>query len=234
VTKLNASSLSLPPGQKETQEFSRYGLSQYAKRIPLPPEEVEMRVYGDVASELTLRKTLFDRLSRVDQVSDFHCITTWSKKNVQWSGYRFKDFYQKIILKDAIPDKQVKYVIFRSRDNYRTYFLLEDLLTDDVLLADTLYGEPLSWQHGAPMRLVAPKHYGFRSAKHLKSIEFSKSLEGYRSPTMHWTEHPRARVEYEERGKFLPGIIYRYLFRPVIPLVRWWYRKAEKDASRQQ
>ena len=221
----------LPPGQVETKQFSRYGLFQYAGRTGLLSPTLTIRVTGEVARECYITRDVLGQLERVQQTSDFHCVTTWSKFGLHWSGYRFKDLYKQVLLKSVSTEEPVKYVIFRSQDNYRTWFQLEDLLADDVLLADTLNGEPLSWQHGAPIRLVAPAHYGFKSAKHLAVIELRNNLKGYKSPATHWTEHPRARVACEERGRILPGIIYRYVFRAFIPAVRWWYSRAEKKSA---
>ena len=222
----------LPPGQQGTEEFSRYGLFQYARRTHLLSEEPGIRVMGEVTHEITLTPDVLDELERVEQTSDFHCVTTWSKRGVNWSGFLFKDLYEKFILRQAIPLGDIKYIVLRSQDNYRTFFHLEDILADDVLLADTLESKPLSWQHGAPIRLVAPAHYGFKSAKHLTTIELRNNLDGYKSPSLHWTEHPRARVAHEERGRFLPAVLYRYFFRAFIPAVRWWYKKAEKEKNK--
>lgn len=219
----------LPPGQQETAEFSRYGLFQYARRTHLLSPELSIKISGEVTRECNVTADALKQLNRVSQTSDFHCITTWTKRDVDWSGYLFKDFYESLLRQYIAEDSEIKYVVFRAQDNYRTYFLLEDLLTYDVLLADTLNDEPLSWQHGAPIRLVAPAHYGFRSAKHLCGIELRRNLNGYKSPGMHRMEHPRARVAYEERGRFLPAVFYRYIFRAFIPAVRWWYKRADKS-----
>jgi DMSO/TMAO reductase YedYZ molybdopterin-dependent catalytic subunit len=103
---------------------------------------------------------------------------------------------------------------------------LDDLLKDDVLLADTLDGAALNLEHGGPMRLVAPSHYGFKSAKHLCSIHFCRNLDGYRSPALHWHEHPRARVALEERGTFLPTWFWRMIGPPALPTVLYVFRRA--------
>ena len=216
----------LPPGQRELGFFPRYGLFQYADRIERTPAPLRLLIDGAVGNHLVLDAQALSVLPRVAQASDLHCITSWSQRELAWSGYRFKDFYAQIVVPQAAPDPGVRYIVLHARDRYRTYFLLEDALADEVLLADQLEGAALNWEHGAPLRVVAPAHYGFRSAKHLSRIEFCRDLKRYRSPAMHWTEHPRARVACEERGRFLPGWIYRYLFRAVIPLVLWWYRRA--------
>jgi Oxidoreductase molybdopterin binding domain len=91
-----------------------------------------------------------------------------------------------------------------------------DLLAPDVLLADRLFGQPLSLEHGAPLRLVALGHYGYKSVKHLDRIEFRVSDAGYRPYGLRFMVHPRARVAFEERGQWLPGWLLRVLYRPLI------------------
>lgn len=221
----------LPPGQRKIDHFPRYGLFQYANRIERETAPLELRLEGDVRQPITLDSSFLETLPRVSENSDMHCITTWTKRDIHWSGIRFKDFFEQIVLPQVVPDKDIQFVVFYARDEYRTYFVLKDILASDVLLADKLDSAPLTWEHGAPLRLVAPAHYGFRSAKHLQRIEFCRTLNHYRSPGMHWTEDRRARVAFEERGRFLPGWLYRYLFRAVIPAVLWWYRRAEKRST---
>src|SRR6185436_19658550 len=93
---------------------------------------------------------------------------------------------------------------------------LADLLAPDVLLADRLDGEPLSIAHGAPLRLVAPAHYGYKSIKHLNRIEFRRSSAGYRPIGFRFMQHPTARVANEERGQWFPGWLLRRLYRPLV------------------
>lgn len=218
----------LPPGQRELGRFPRYGLFQFATRIQTAAPPLQLDIAGDVREPLTLAADSLAGLPRIEQTRDFHCITTWSRRGLHWSGFRFRDFYEQIVLPRCGPAADIRYVVFRAGDGYCSYLLLEDVLAADVMLADQHQHLPLSWQHGAPLRLLAPAHYGFKSVKHLQRIEFCARLDDYRSPTLHWTEHARGRVAYEERGRLLPTWFYRYLFRAVIPLVLWWFDRAER------
>jgi DMSO/TMAO reductase YedYZ molybdopterin-dependent catalytic subunit len=94
---------------------------------------------------------------------------------------------------------------------------LEDLLASDVLLADHVDGELLGLAHGAPLRLVAPAHYGYKSVKHIRSIEFLDRGERFRPVAYRFMAHPR--VPEEERGLGLPGIVFRWLYRPLVRMV---------------
>ena len=215
----------LPPGQRELGFFPRFGLSKYASRYRAAFDDLSLSIGGEVETPLTLTKDDLGSLTRVEQLSDFHCVTTWSKTGLHWSGFRFKDFYEKYILNQAKPTQEISQVVFRCQDGFRTNMLLSDLLADDVMLADTLNGEPLCSLHGAPLRLVVPAHYGYKNAKHVKGIEFWADNSNFKSPAFRFMNHPRARVALEERGRGLPGWIYRYLYRPLIrPTVKLFER----------
>lgn len=104
-----------------------------------------------------------------------------------------------------------------GQDGYKTTLMAEDFLADDVLIADTLFGDPLTVEHGAPLRIVAPGHYGYKNLKHLSRIEFFTDPPDDKRGLRRVLDHPRARVAHEERGRIFPGWLLRRLFRPMIP-----------------
>jgi DMSO/TMAO reductase YedYZ molybdopterin-dependent catalytic subunit len=220
---------SLPPGQVERQEFPRFGLGKFARRFPVDAHTIRLKVAGDVERNLTVGPEV-SALARIEQVSDFHCVTTWSVRAVRWSGFRFREFYETVVLPQARPQAGAELVVFRGQDGYNSCLLLEDLLADDVLLADRLNGSELGLEHGAPLRLVAPAHYGYKNVKHIAAIEFWRDRRNYRFPFPYpaLMDHPRARVALEERGRWMPGWVFRYLYRPLIgPTVRNFRRALE-------
>ena len=205
----------LPPGQFELQEFPRFGLSHFAHRFPKETQRLKLRISGDVELELSVGEELGD-LPRIEQDSDFHCVTTWTHRSLHWSGYRFRDFYDRIVIPSASPLAGATFVILRGQDGYSSSLPLDDLLASDVLLADRLNGQVLSIEHGAPLRLVAPAHYGYKNPKHLCAVEFWLDDRQYRRAAFKFMDHPRARVAYEERGRGVPGWLFRYLYRPFV------------------
>ena len=207
---------SLPPGQRETPDFPRFGLSQFARRFPTQTQRPEVEVVGDVERPLHLSDALLN-LPRVEQTSDFHCVTTWSRRSLRWGGVRFLDFYEQCIVPAAGPRPRATLVALRGQDGARTGMLLSDLLAPEVLLADALDGKPLTVAHGAPLRLIAPAHYGYKSVKHLCRIEFRPLDLGYSASAFRFMDHLRARVALEERGRGVPGWLLRYLYRPLVP-----------------
>lgn len=216
----------LPPGQFETKEFRRFGLPPYAYRFPKEIENIQIKIKGEVEEEITISGVELAGLARAQQTSDFHCVATWSCLQLQWSGFKFRDIYEQLILPKAKPINGANFVILRAQDGYRTNLILEDILADDVLLADTLNGEPLSVEHGAPIRLVAPAHYGYKNLKHVKQIEFCFDDSTYKHSRFRFLTHPRGRVAFEERGEGVPGWILRYVYRPMIGFTANRFRKA--------
>ncbi|HEX5684512.1 MAG TPA: molybdopterin-dependent oxidoreductase [Ideonella sp.] len=205
----------LPPGQRETEDFPRFGLTPFAVRFPTTVDAISLQVSGDVQTPLDAGPALAS-LSRVEQQSDFHCVTTWTRRGLPWGGVRFADFYREVVVPLAGAAPEASFVVLRGQDGARTSLPLEDLLAPDVLLADRLFGQPLSIEHGAPLRLVAPAHYGYKSVKHLNRVEFWRSGANYRPFGLRFMVHPRARVAHEERGQWVPGWLLRHLYRPLI------------------
>ncbi len=216
----------LPPGQFELSRFPRFGLGKFARRFPATPERVRFRIGGDVENELQVEEQ-FKALPRVEQRSDFHCVTTWSVRDLRWSGVRFADFYTQLVQPLARPLPQAQTVVFRGEDGYCSCLPLEDLLRADVMLADRLDDTPLGLEHGAPLRLVAPAHYGYKNVKHLVAIEFWRDRRAYRFPFPYpaFMDHPRGRVALEERGRWFPGWLLR-AYRLIIPLTVWNFARA--------
>lgn len=205
----------LPQGQHARTDFPRFGLSHYAYRFPRETGAARLRISGDVIETFELDAPLAG-LSHVEQASDFHCVTTWSRCGLRWGGVRFADFYAHRIAPRLAVGTEARTVVLRGQDGYRTTLPLADLLAADVLLADTLDGRPLTVEHGAPLRVVAPAHYGYKSLKHLARLEFHRGEPKVKPAAFAFMDHPRARVALEERGRWLPGWLLRYVYRMLI------------------
>lgn len=213
---------SLPPGQRARSDFPRFGLPAFAGRWPQVPASPALRIGGDVDQPFALAVSELVSLPRHEQVSDFHCVTTWSKLGLRWGGVRLTDVHERLVVARAQPHASCRYLVIRGLDGYRISLSLEDALRPDVLLADSLDGRPLPLEHGAPLRLVAPQHYGYKSVKHVAAIELTRSaVRGSGG----WKEHPRGRVALEERGQRIPGWAHRSLWRAVLPIYLAWFRR---------
>ena len=116
-------------------------------------------------------------LPRASQISDFHCVTGWSVRNVHWAGVRFNH-----LLDQVEPLQQAKAIRFTSLEQpYNDSLTLGQLHLPDVLLALEMDGKPLSRPHGSPARVVIPEMYGYKGVKWLTRIDFVA-----RQPTGYW------------------------------------------------
>ena len=162
-----------------------------------------------------------------EQRSDFHCVTTWSRQDLRWSGVPFRVVYDEVIRPRVDPDGAARFLAFRGLDGYADESLLDDLLAENVMFATALDGQPTNISHGGPLRLVAPERYGYKSVKHLARIELRRSTRR-RLP---WSSHhPRGRVAFEERFMGIPGRLIGGFYRTlVLPPTLWWYRRYPRD-----
>lgn len=224
----------LPPGQRFIDEFPRFGVVEFARR-PLRIGEIHIEFFGSLDQTLVLTAAELATLPRAKLRSDFHCAAGWSHKDLDWEGVRFKDVWDVFIARHAHVEIDRCLIVLRCQDGFRTSMPLLDLLATDVLISDRLNGKPLTLEHGAPVRLIAPAHYGYKSAKHLMRVEVRADDRDYRPLLPRFMEHPRARVDREERGRFLPGWLLRYAFRPLIkPLIRNVRLATEQSMRRSQ
>jgi DMSO/TMAO reductase YedYZ molybdopterin-dependent catalytic subunit len=115
-------------------------------------------------------------LPAVDQTSDFHCVTGWSVEGVQWRGVRMAD-----LLRLVRPTERAGAATFTSAERpYVDSLSISQALASDVLLAYAMQGRPLRREHGAPLRLVVPRMYGYKSVKWIERIRLTARQEiGY-------------------------------------------------------
>ncbi|MFQ3227112.1 MAG: DMSO/TMAO reductase YedYZ molybdopterin-dependent catalytic subunit [Porticoccaceae bacterium] len=217
--------MTTPPGQKNRTDFPRFGLPAYADRFPSRPDDRSVLIEVNESSRVEIDDAL-DDLPRTTICADFHCVTTWTYPYADWSGVTFSDFFKKYVQPHEAEQHPITGAVFYGQDGYRTTLLLEDLLRSDVMLADSLDGQPLTIEHGAPLRLVAPAHYGYKNLKHLKRIEFYSTIPKIKRGISAFLDHPRARVLKEERARWIPGWILRYVYRPLISGAVKDFRKA--------
>jgi DMSO/TMAO reductase YedYZ molybdopterin-dependent catalytic subunit len=162
----------VPPNQRLTSSFPVLHVG------PVPrfdPETWDFVVEGLVENPVKLSFDEFLKLPKVVSISDFHCVTGWSKLNNRWEGVLFKT-----VVDLVKPLKDAKYVTVVAEGDYTTSLPLSELLSDDVLLGYGFEGKPLEPVHGGPLRLVVPKKYAYKSAKWVRKLRFTKEQElGY-------------------------------------------------------
>lgn len=160
--KVNANER-VPAGQTEVKNFPILDLGILPD---INKSNWQLRIYGLVEKELNLDWDAFQQLPQVTDVSDFHCVTRWTRLDMDWVGVKAQD-----LIMMAGPLDTARYVTLYGYDGYTTNLDLEALLDDDVIIAHSVLGYPLTTAHGGPVRMVVPKRYAWKGAKWLKAIE---------------------------------------------------------------
>lgn len=217
----------LPPGQRAVDGFPRFG-THLERRPPPLPAEFAVEVRGAVREPVRLTRQGLADVPRRELVADFHCVAGWTATGLRWEGFGFADVYRRVVEPQAGPRAGITHLVFEGLDGYRAIVTLEDALAEDVLLADRLDGRALGPDHGAPVRLVSPRQYGYVNTKHLCAIELyagAPALSFHRSPGIDRRlrlvmPHARARAWNEERHRHLPAWMLRLPYRLLIGPIR--------------
>jgi DMSO/TMAO reductase YedYZ molybdopterin-dependent catalytic subunit len=219
--------MGLPRGQSAAP-LRRFGLPWFAGVRPELPERPVVWVSGIVRhpAQLDLDE-LLGLPGRRDLDADLHCVTTWSATGLRWSGVPFRAVHE-LLRARVRPHPDCRWVLFTGLDGYRSCLPLADALAEDVLLADTVDGATLTVDNGAPARLIAPAHYGYKGVRHVCAIEYRLR---YDSGSAGPLAHRRGRVAHEERSRILPGRIWRPVWRALLPRVRRRYAGAAPASS---
>ena len=161
----------LPVGQHEVQNWPVLDLG---KQPQVARADWKLEVGGAVEHPFTLSWDEFMALPQAEDVSDFHCVTTWSRFDNHWRGVRFRT-----IAELDVPAPEAEFVLCTGYDvmpgtsvPYTTNLPLARAVEDDVLLVHTWEGQPLAREHGGPCRLITPKLYAWKGAKWIRKIEF--------------------------------------------------------------
>jgi DMSO/TMAO reductase YedYZ molybdopterin-dependent catalytic subunit len=209
--------VTLPPGQRVVNGFPRFGTHLHRPPPHIPPDPV-IEIRGDVTEPFSVSLGQLQELPRRELTADFHCVAGWSATGLRWEGVSFEGFYRAMIEPALRPHASITHLVFGGFDGYRSIVAIEDALSEDALIAQHLDGRPLEPDHGAPVRLVSPKQYGFVSTKHLCRIDVCAAAprqSNHLGPLIQ--PHPRARVSNEERHRYLPAWTVRPIYRLLIP-----------------
>jgi DMSO/TMAO reductase YedYZ molybdopterin-dependent catalytic subunit len=125
-----------------------------------------------------------------EDVSDIHCVTTWSLYDNKWQGVSAKH-----LIATVKPKATATHLEFASHDGYTTNVPLSSFDDGDVLVAHSWQGQPITTEHGGPVRVILPKLYFWKSAKWVRRITFLESdrpgyweVRGYHNIGDPWTE----------------------------------------------
>jgi DMSO/TMAO reductase YedYZ molybdopterin-dependent catalytic subunit len=177
----------VPPDQTPTAP-GKWPVLDLGAQPGVTRESFRLRVEGACRKPYTLDFAGLLALEQADDVSDFHCVTGWSKLDVPWRGVRVST-----ALALAEPDENATHLVCHASDGYDTNLPLAEALKDDVLLVHTAEGAPLAAEHGGPVRVITPQLYAWKGAKWISRLELATSdrkgfweLRGYSNTAHPW------------------------------------------------
>lgn len=182
----------LPVGQREVKNWPVLDLGDTPE---ISTASYQLEVDGLVDAPHVYTWDEFMRLPQTEDVSDFHCVTTWSRMDNHWRGVRFSD-----IARLAMPRPEARFVLVTGYDvapgtstPYTTNLPIDEAMLPDVLLVHTWEGKPLPPEHGGPVRMITPQLYAWKGAKWIRRITFSKEdrpgfweVRGYSNTAYPW------------------------------------------------
>ena len=167
----------LPPGQVLTDKFP---VLHYGPVPAFDPDTWDFKVWGEVEPPLRLTWAEFNQLPRTKITMDLHCVTRWSKFDTIWEGVLVKTLFDKRLIK---INSNAKFVLQYAEHGFTANLPLEVVLGENFLLATHFNNEPITPDHGYPLRGVvgaipARKDlkdvYLWKGAKWLRGLEFMK------------------------------------------------------------
>ena len=179
---------SLPPGQRLTPVLRpvHYG------RVPrIDLATWSLRIGGDTldGEALSLSWMDFESLPRTVVRADHHCVSRFTTQDLEWSGVAARS-----VIEAVPPADDVDHVLVSAAWGYSSSIRLEDLSSPRAVFATHLDGEPLTPEHGWPLRLVLPHLYGWKGPKWVGAIDYQRYPE---------------RGFWEQRGYHFTGDVWR-------------------------
>ena len=187
VEELGYDPARLPPGQYLTEKWPVL----HAGSIPrVHLATWDFKVFGEVEQPLTLSWDELKALPAKEITVDIHCVTRWSRFDVAFEGVHWRD-----IATLCRPLPSARFVVAHAEHDFTSNVPLSSLEHERALLATHADGEPLTAEHGGPMRLVVPGKYFWKSAKWLRGLELTEhdrpgfwERYGYHNDADFWKE----------------------------------------------
>ena len=203
-----------PPGQKLV---SKWPVLDLGRQPAIDTSEWQLKVDGSCTNPAIFKWDDFLALPQVEDVSDFHCVTAWSKLDMHWKGVRLAD-----VLELVAPNSSATHIMCYGYDGYSTNLPLEEALKSDVLLVHHAQDEKLERQHGGPVRLITPQLYAWKGCKWICRIRLMDGDEpgfweknGYSNTGYPWREE-----RYLKNGVFR-NPMWRQIYTLFKPVLLW-------------
>ena len=177
----------LPPGQYLTEKWPVL----HAGSVPRTDLATwDLRVWGEVEEPLTLSWDELKALPATELTLDIHCVTRWSRFDTSFRGVHWRELAPLVR-----PKPTARFVVAHAEQGFTANVPPEFLEDDEALLAYEAEGEPLTPDHGWPLRLVIPRKYFWKSAKWLRGLELRSTDQpgfweryGYHNEADYWRE----------------------------------------------
>jgi DMSO/TMAO reductase YedYZ molybdopterin-dependent catalytic subunit len=155
----------LPPGQYLTEKWPVLHAGEVAH---VDPTAWRLRVFGEADEELSLGYDELRALPATDITTDIHCVTRWSRFDARFRGVRWAELAQR-----CRPKPSAHFVVAHAEAGFTANLPLAALEEENALVVYEADGEPLTAEHGGPVRLVVPSRYFWKSAKWLNGLELT-------------------------------------------------------------
>jgi DMSO/TMAO reductase YedYZ molybdopterin-dependent catalytic subunit len=150
-----------------------------------------IRIGGDTldGEAVTLSWAEFSSLPQTAVLADHHCVSRRTTQDLHWSGVAART-----VMELVPPADGVEHVLVSAARGYSSSIRVEDLSSPRAVLATHLDGEPLTPEHGWPLRLVLPHLYGWKGPKWVVALDYQRYAE---------------RGFWEQRGYHMTGDVWR-------------------------
>lgn len=169
----------------DTPNQHGFRIMWYNPVSPIDSATWRLEVKGLVAQPAKLQLPQLRALPQVQQSSRMKCVQCWSSRTT-WGGFRYGELAAMVK-----PLAKARAIRIDCADKWYEYMSIEELSNPRVLFVLDMAGKPLPDDHGAPLRLIDPSKYGYKSAKLITSITYVEEGKGsmacdigpYYSPT---------------------------------------------------
>lgn len=153
----------VPPGQTQVTQWP---VLHYGDVPRLDLKAWRFRIFGLVEEEWSCSWDEIRAMPRIDTRSDFHCVTKWSRLGMTWRGVPLLDLLARVRIRP-----EARFAMFHAANDFTANLPLEYLMRECALLAFEADGQPLTPEHGGPVRAVIPGLYAWKSAKWVAGLE---------------------------------------------------------------
>lgn len=229
----------LPPGQIQTKRFPVVG-ERHPSQDLKDPGAWSLSIGGLVENEARMDLDSFLRVARYEMEFDIHCVTSWSRLSSSWRGLPLG-----AIAALASPRPEARFVSFTAfSDRGHHTSLPLSVALDSSWLVHEFEGEPLSVEHGGPVRVVTPGRYFYKSIKWVRGIEFladdrlgwweaNSAYHNNADPSTGKERFTTGSLRPEQLERFLDAASYdKYRGRVMLGLDLKGWRPASRDLQR--